>query len=63
MTKAEEDLKAYNELIASSDCDRAFRIEQRYGLDGYPPSIVSGALSAIVRGEDMYEWIDNNITQ
>lgn len=33
-------------------------IEKRYELDGYPPEIVTAALTACAEGEDMLEVID-----
>lgn len=34
-------------------------IEKKYGLDGYPPEIVSVGLRAALNGEDVFDAVDN----
>lgn len=55
---AKEDLKKYGKMMQNGNSQGALLIEQRYGLDGYPPSIVSTALNALAEGKNMGKAID-----
>lgn len=60
--QCEQDLQRYMDaMMQHNGWQSALAIERRYGLDGYPPDIVSGALAAGARGEDMDAWIDNKL--
>lgn len=41
MNTLEEDHKSYYKRMENGDSTGALAIEKRYGLDGYPPEIVS----------------------
>jgi len=55
---AKSDLAMYQQAMMDGNGDLALRIEERYGLDGYPPSVVSAALLAAAEGKDIGEAID-----
>lgn len=56
---ATHDLAAYGRAMARfdghSDC---YRIEQKYGLDGYPPELVCVGLRAAAEGRDAHEAVE-----
>jgi hypothetical protein len=52
MLDAAADLKAYNRAMLASDCSACLTIERRWGLDGYPPEVVTYALGRAVQGEN-----------
>lgn len=54
------DLASYMTALRNNHVDVCLLIEERHELDGYPPSIVIGALRAIENGEDVDEWLDRN---
>lgn len=57
-----EDLTRYCKAMTQvGGVDTCLAIERRYGLDGYPPSIVTQILSAGARGEDMVAAEDKAI--
>lgn len=54
-------LSRYIAAMRAGQLSIAYRIEQEYGLDGYPPQIVSAALSAIDRGDCPYQEIEKQM--
>ena len=48
----------YADAMRDGDHARCIQIEQRQGLYGWPPEIVSVGLAAIDRGEDPSDAID-----
>jgi len=48
----------YNAAMMAGNCELALRIEERCGLAGYPPEIVSVGLRAMDKGEDAGAAID-----
>tara|TARA_Y100000310_G_scaffold307319_1_gene349306 strand:+ start:790 stop:1122 length:333 start_codon:yes stop_codon:yes gene_type:complete len=46
------DSEQYAKAMMNGNCDLAFAIEKRHGLDGYPPEVVTIGLAAIAKGED-----------
>jgi hypothetical protein len=51
-------LERYSKAMRSIDgASLCYRIEQEYGLDGYPPELVSVGLRAIDDGCDPHEAI------
>ena len=48
----------YFQYIMTGNDEAAYRMECLYGLDGYPPEIVSLALNAMDKGEDVDAAID-----
>lgn len=48
--EAESDLKAYARAMRTGNHTRAVDIEQRWGLYGYTPEIVSTVLSCVATG-------------
>lgn len=59
--KIRNDLNRYMEATMSNNINAAVAIEQRYGLYGYPPDIVSRVLSAGAEGRNMMEEEDRAI--
>jgi hypothetical protein len=57
MTAAQDRADYARHMIAGRD-DLCLQIEQRYGLDGYPPEIVSVGLNAAAEGRDPHEAIE-----
>lgn len=49
--KALSDLKKYNKMMLSGNSAGCLEIEEEWGLDGFPPSIVTKALREISEGE------------
>lgn len=45
-------LEKYHKAMRTNYIDMCIAIEQKYGLYGYPPNVVSIALAAIDKGED-----------
>lgn len=56
--KAKSDLDLYWELMGRGESYACLQIEKRYGLDGYPPGVVTAALQAVAEGRDMDKAID-----
>jgi len=55
-------LERYSKAMRSLDgAHTCYRIEQEYGLDGYPPELVSVGLRAIDDGNEPHEAIENYI--
>jgi hypothetical protein len=55
---AQEDLEEYWAAMKIGDIPAALEIERRYGLDGYPPSIVTVGMKALAEGRNMGKAID-----
>jgi len=53
-----QDAATYKTALAANNVDLCVQIEQRYGLDGYPPNIVMKILGLVVEGWDVGEAID-----
>lgn len=49
--KALSDLKKYNRMMVNGDASGCLAIEEEWGLDGFPPSIVTKVLREISEGE------------
>lgn len=43
----------YFQYMITGNSDSAYNMECQYGLDGYPPEIVSVAFNAMDKGEDV----------
>ena len=43
----------YFQYMITGNSDAAYHMERQYGLDGYPPEIVSAAFNAMDKGEDV----------
>jgi hypothetical protein len=56
--EAQEDLEDYLKALTENNIDEALYIERKYGLDGYPPNIVTVGLSAKANGKNMYKALD-----
>lgn len=52
----------YMNAMISGATGLCYQIEQFYGLDGYPPNIVSLGLNAACEGECPWETIDRYIS-
>lgn len=52
------DAAAYMKAMIAGQVDACIRIEQRHGLFGYPPEIVSVGLAAADKGEDVHAAVD-----
>lgn len=52
----------YFQYMISGNGEAAYHMERQYGLDGYPPEIVSVALTAMDKGEDVNDAIDRYTT-
>lgn len=52
------DLETYILAMRAGHIDACIQIEQRHGLFGYPPEVVTVGLSAIDSGEDVYAAVD-----
>lgn len=53
------DLDRYMQgMMMSGGHSLCLAIERRYGLDGYPPQIVTAALVAGADGKDMHDAVD-----
>lgn len=52
------DLDAYFKAMRAGQLSTCMRIEQRHGLYGYPPEVVSAGLAAADRGESVDAAID-----
>ena len=59
--EAHRDREAYAKAMIDGNHVRAFRIEQKYGFDGYTPELVSIGLSAISEGKDGDEAIEKHL--
>lgn len=55
------DLEKYNRCLFNGDCEGAYRIECKHGLDGFTPELVSIGLDAIENGFDPYKAIDEHL--
>ncbi len=53
-----KDLDRYWDGMKSGDWETCLNIERKYGLDGYPPDVVTTALQAKADGKDMEKAID-----
>ena len=58
-TKIERDIESYHKGLMKNDVALCLAIERRYGLDGYPPNMVSVALQAMVNGENVGKVLDD----
>lgn len=52
MTGPAEDLKAYMQALMHGHHATGLGIERKYGLEGYPPEVVSHALNMAQQGQD-----------
>jgi len=50
--EAVADREAYSKAMIRNDLNTCVAIEQRYGLYGYPPELVSVGLNAACEGKD-----------
>lgn len=50
--EAKADKSAYFKAMMANHTGTCFQIEQKYGLDGYPPEVVSVGLAAACLGEN-----------
>ena len=57
-SRASIDRETYLKALKSGNNDTCFHIENLYGLAGYPPELVTVGLSAIVKGDDPDEIIE-----
>ena len=55
------ELEQYTKALCRGNIDACIRIEERHGLFGYPPEIVSIGLRAFDDGEDVYAAVDSYI--
>lgn len=55
------DAKKYHEAMVRGDTDTCIRIEQKHGLFGYPPEMVSVSLKAADEGKDVNQAIEEYI--
>lgn len=53
------DAETYFRAMRSGSHDTCTRIEERHGLYGYPPELVSVGLQAVADGKDAHEAIDS----
>ena len=58
-TKIDIDIENYHGGLMKNNVTLCLAIERRYGLDGYPPNMVSVALQAMASGEDMNKALDD----
>lgn len=49
----------YFQYMITCNSDAAYHMERQYGLDGYPPELVSVGLKGIDEGEDAHDAIQN----
>ena len=57
--QAVQDLALYGRAMTRLDGhETCYRIEQKYGLDGYPPELVSVGLRAAAEGRDPHEAVE-----
>lgn len=49
--KALNDLARYNRMMVGGNNDGCLAIEKEWGLDGFPPSVVTKVLSIVGEGE------------
>lgn len=56
-------LDQYMEAFKRNDVEACLRIEERHGLDGYPPDLVTVGLRAVDEGRDAQEAVDNWIAE
>jgi hypothetical protein len=59
MDEAAEDLDLYCKLLAANNVHACLQIEKRWGLDGFPPNVVSSVLSRVADGDSLDEAIDD----
>lgn len=52
------DLEIYSKAMLRGDYDTCARIEDRHGMYGYPPELVTTGLAAIAEGKDGHKAID-----
>lgn len=62
MITTENASKMYAKAMSENNVNLALMIEQKFGLDGWPPNIVSGVLGRIASGEDLGEAIESELT-
>lgn len=55
------DREAYSKAMIRNDLHTCVEIEQRYGLYGYPPELVSVGLNAACEGKDPQQAVDDYI--
>lgn len=48
----------YFQYMITGNTDAAYNMERQYGLDGYPPEIVSAIFNAMDKGEDVDDAIE-----
>lgn len=56
--QAKKDYAAYVRHMIQGNDDACLHIERQYGLDGYPPQVVSVGLDAAINGKDVDAAID-----
>lgn len=59
--EAVADREAYSKAMIRNDLNTCVVIEQRYGLYGYPPELVSVGLNAACEGKDPQQAVDDYI--
>ena len=53
------DIKTYFNAMSQNNVTLCLSIERKYGLEGYPPNIVTPALQAKAEGLDMAKFLDD----
>lgn len=53
--------KRYHDAMIAGNTDACIRIEQEFGLFGYPPEMVSAGLKAADKGQDVDAAIESYI--
>lgn len=48
----------YFQYMITGNGDAAYHMERQYGLDGYPPEMVSAIFNAMYKGEDVDDAIE-----
>lgn len=56
--EAREALHRYHRALVANRTHEAIQIEQRYGLYGLPPMLVSVGLEAVAQGRDPWDAIE-----
>lgn len=57
-SETNDDLELYKKAMINGNIFLALEIERKYGLDGYPPSMVTEALWAASLGVDIEDALD-----
>jgi len=52
----------YFQYMITGNSDAAYHMERQYGLDGYPPEMVSAIFNAMDKGEDVDAAIERYTT-